>query len=110
MQKRTILRSVFAGALICICGLGIAQPPRGQMGMSRQVNPDKTVTFRFTAPNATDVKLSAQFEKVPVQMTKDARGSWSVTVGPVKPDIYPYNFIVDGIQVMDPGNMALFPE
>jgi enterochelin esterase-like enzyme len=108
MQKRTIRRSVFAGALISICGLAFAQP-RGQMGMSRQVNPDKTVTFRFFASNAKDVKLSAQFEKGPVQMTKDARGSWSVTVGPVKPDIYPYNFIVDGTQVMDPGNRYYFP-
>ena len=42
-------------------------------------------------------------------MTKDASGIWSVTVGPVKPDIYPYSFIVDGVPVMDPGNVAFFP-
>ena len=34
---------------------------------------------------------------------------WSVTLGPVKPDIYPYNFIVDGISVMDPANEDFFP-
>ena len=39
-------------------------------------------------------------------MEKDARGSWSATIGPVKPDIYPYHFIVDGVQVMDPGNWS----
>lgn len=39
-------------------------------------------------------------------MEKDARGSWSATIGPVKPDIYPYHFIVDGVQVMDPGNRS----
>ncbi|HLN22224.1 MAG TPA: alpha/beta hydrolase-fold protein [Bacteroidales bacterium] len=85
------------------------QPPRGPMVRSPQVNPDKTVVFRYAAPTAGDVKLSAQFEKAPVQMTKDANGIWSVTVGPVKPDIYPYNFVVDGIQVMDPSNVAFFP-
>lgn len=85
------------------------QPPRGPLVRSPQVNPDKTVVFRYSAPSAKDVKLSAQFEKGPVQMTKDANGTWSVTVGPVKPDIYPYNFIVDGIQVMDPNNVAFFP-
>jgi hypothetical protein len=77
--------------------------------LSPQVNPDKTVVFRYLAPSAKDVRLSTQFEKGPVAMKKDSKGIWSVTVGPVNPDIYPYNFIVDGIQVMDPGNVAFFP-
>ena len=42
-------------------------------------------------------------------MTKDSAGVWSVTLGPVKPDIYPYHFIVDGISVADPRNSAKFP-
>ena len=42
-------------------------------------------------------------------MTKDTSGIWSVTVGPVKPDIYPYSFKVDDITVMDPANANLFP-
>ena len=42
-------------------------------------------------------------------MTKDAQGIWSVTVGPVNPDIYPYSFQVDGVTVMDPANVAFFP-
>lgn len=29
--------------------------------------------------------------------------------GKVKPDIYPYNFIVDGVAVADPNNVDLFP-
>lgn len=98
--------------LITIFGAGgtaDGQPPRGPLVRSPQVNPDRTVTFRYLAPAAKDVRLSAQFEKGPVQMTKDASGIWSVTTGPVNPDIYPYNFIVDGIQVMDPGNVAYFP-
>ena len=107
MNNKSIFRSLIAGAFICFSVLAFGQP--GGFGRSPQVNPDKTVNFRFNAPNAQDVKLSVQSEKAPVQMTKDARGSWIVTVGPVKPDIYPYNFVVDGVQVMDPGNMYYFP-
>jgi enterochelin esterase family protein len=89
--------------------MAFGQPPKGPLVRSPQVNADKTVTFRLVAPHAKDVKLSAQFEKAPVSLTKDANGIWSVTVGPVKPDIYPYSFIVDGTQIMDPSNVAFFP-
>ncbi len=34
---------------------------------------------------------------------------WSITRGPVSPDIYPYNFVVDGTSVADPRNANLFP-
>lgn len=86
-----------------------AQPSRGPYVVSPQVNSDKTVVFRYLAPDARQVKLSGQFLKEPVAMEKDSIGIWSVTVGPIKPDIYPYNFIVDGIGVMDPSNELLFP-
>ena len=42
-------------------------------------------------------------------MSKDTSGTWSITVGPVKPDMYPYSFMADGIQVADPRNTAIFP-
>eukprot|EP01137_Pigoraptor_chileana_P023318 Opistho-2@89412 len=96
------------GLIISYYGV-FAQPPRGPLVVSPQVNLDKTVTFRYQLLLAKDVKLNAQFEKSPVSMTKDAQGIWSVTVGPVNPDIYPYSFQVDGVTVMDPANVAFFP-
>ncbi|MGF7216474.1 enterochelin esterase family protein [Spirosoma lacussanchae] len=96
-------------ALISLYAGALAQPPGGAVVVSPQVNADNTVTFRLQAPTAKDVKLNAQFEKAPVAMTKDAQGVWSVTVGPVKPDMYPYLFVVDGISVADPKNSAIFP-
>ena len=42
-------------------------------------------------------------------MAKDTSGVWSITVGPVKPDLYPYNFSVDGLSVADPNNPYIFP-
>ncbi len=42
-------------------------------------------------------------------MAKDSIGVWSVTNGPVTPDIYPYSFLVDDVNVMDPANVDYFP-
>lgn len=95
-----------------LCGMSVLQASaqgRGQRIVSPEVHPDKTVTFRFQAPDAKDVKLSTQFVAGLQQMKKDENGVWSVTLGPAKPDIYPYNFNVDGIQVMDPNNPEIFP-
>jgi enterochelin esterase family protein len=41
-------------------------------------------------------------------MQKDTSGVWSVTVGPIKPDIYPYSFWVDSVQLADPNNTYIF--
>jgi enterochelin esterase-like enzyme len=102
-----------AVGLLCIllCGMGVvsAQPPRGPFIVSPQVNSDKTVTFRYLSPQSKVVKLSGQFLKAPVDMSMDSVGIWSTTVGPVVPDIYPYSFQVDGINVMDPANVNYFP-
>lgn len=109
MNQQSIRRIGLFWTLFCLYNGALAQPPRGPLVVSPQVNADKTVTFRYQAPQAKAVELSAQFEKAPVPMTKDAQGIWSATVGPVKPDIYPYNFRVDGLSVMDPANVAFFP-
>ncbi len=87
----------------------MCQPPRGPFIVSPEVNPDGTVTFRYLAPMARMVKLSGQFQQGQVEMTKDSIGVWSITIGPVKPDIYPYSFHVDGVTVMDPANVSFFP-
>lgn len=83
--------------------------PRGPEVVSPEVKPDNSVTFRFQSLTAKKVLLSAQFEKSPAEMSRDTSGIWSVTLGPVAPDIYPYHFIVDGTPVADPKNSAIFP-
>lgn len=109
MQGKTITRSLLVVLVLSICGFANSQPPRGPFVISPEVLPDKKVVFRYLAPLAKEVKLSAQFEKTQVPMTKDSIGIWSVTVGPVRPDIYPYSFNVDGVTVMDPANKEFFP-
>lgn len=87
-----------------------AQSLRPPYVVSPKVNPDRTVIFSYLAPNATTVLLGGgQFGAVDVPMSKNTEGVWSVTVGPVKPDIYPYSFRVDGVTINDPANTYLFP-
>jgi len=76
---------------------------------SPECNPDGTVTFRFQAENASVVELNCQMFDKNKAMTKDEKGLWSITVTPPAPDIYPYCFVVDGIQVTDPNNVLIFP-
>jgi len=95
--------------LIGMASVAMGQPPRGPFITSPQVNADNTVTFKYLAPMAKVVKLSGQFLSAPVEMNKDSVGIWSVMVGPVAPDIYPYSFQVDGVTVMDPANVSFFP-
>lgn len=110
MRFSTYLRLLFTPVILCLYCIAMAQLPRGPFVVSPQVLPDKKVTFRYLAPAAKEVRLSGgQFGAANVPMTKDSIGIWSVTVGPVVPDIYPYNFIVDGVSVMDPANRDFFP-
>jgi enterochelin esterase family protein len=75
---------------------------------SPDIHPDQSVTFRFYARYARQVLLNAQFLTSDLPMKKDTSGIWSITVSSVNPDIYPYCFVVDSIQVADPNNNLIF--
>ena len=71
-------------------------------------NNDGTVTFRYKNDSAKNVQVDVQFcgRK---DMKRGADGTWTVTLGPAAPDLYPYHYIVDGLDVMDPENPQYFP-
>lgn len=75
--------------------------------VSPEVHPDGRVTLRFLAPNAAAVALQGVIFKEPQPMAKDAEGVWSITVGPLAPEIYYYTFGVDGATVTDPRNRKI---
>ena len=109
MNKKTSTVSISVLMLICLTGFVFGQFMQRPVVNSPEVNPDNTVIFRYLAPNAKEVFVDAQFQQGRVPMTMDSSGIWSVTMGPVNPDMYPYHFIVDGVQVADPRNSAIFP-
>ena len=76
--------------------------------ISPEVQSDGHVIFRLRAPQAHEVTVSGEWGPNGA-MTKDAAGVWSVTIGPVKPDLYGYGFVVDGVRILDPANTAIKP-
>lgn len=80
------------------------QPPR--WFNTPEVHPDNSVTFRFFAPRAEEVKLEREGTEA-VAMKKDDQGVWSVTTPPLDPDYYGYSIIVDGARSIDPFNHLL---
>lgn len=77
--------------------------------ISPEVHDDNTVTFRLNAPNANEVLLTGSMfvgseARKRVPFVKGDDGVWQLTIGPLKPEIYFYYFIVDGVQNVDPNN------
>ena len=82
-----------------------AAPPRI---ISPEVLPDNRVTFRLRAPNANEVVVNGNWpDGRGLKMTKEASGIWSVTTAPVLPELWTYTFSVDGVTMLDPGNMTV---
>lgn len=102
MKKIQILIFAIAG---CVSVFAQQRPP---VISSPDVHTDNSITFRYFSKKANKVTLSGEFLKAPVALSKDTSGIWSVTVPPVKPDIYPYSFRVDTIETADPNNAYIF--
>src|SRR5438309_8237804 len=77
--------------------------------VSPEVHADRSVTFRFRAPNAKEVAVSIEGSSKPLPMQKDDQGVWSVTTDPLAPDYYGYSFTADGVGLFDPSNHSTKP-
>jgi enterochelin esterase-like enzyme len=121
---------IFAFCLVCLIGLRLLPAQQANVNLdynpqknienlipfsatenSPEVRDDRTATFRLKAPAAREVLLSgvalltalgAGNKAVPFKKGED--GMWTLTVGPLKPDMYQYHFIVDGVRIADPNN------
>ena len=81
---------------------------RGQRVQSPVIGTD-SVTFNFSAANATAVTLSGNWAEGrggAVQMTKNGN-VWTAKIPMPEPEIYTYSFIVDGISLNDPQNVMV---
>lgn len=105
------MKSLLIATLALVSPLAIAQsaapakaplPPPSLLGRSAEVHADHTVTFRVAAPNAQDVKLTIDTLLKPLPMTRGDDGIWSVTTAALRPEIYDYAFLVDGVHQPDP--------
>jgi hypothetical protein len=105
VQRTRVRRMAAAGSLVLLLVLSAPawsqQPPNF---LTPEVSSGGKVTFRLWAPNAKEVRVTGMEGQQPAAMTKDDRGVWSVTVGPLDPEIYSYVYEVDGAPVTDPRN------
>ncbi len=70
------------------------------------IHPDRTVTFKLTAPQATQVAVQCE-SLGSHDMVKGDDGVWSFTSPPLAPDLYSYSFTLDGTKIVDPANPEL---
>lgn len=111
IRKQILLAFIFVGI---VSFQSIAQQALwGAPGVvSPEVKADNTVTFRFLAPDAKEVKIMGDW--LPGQgsiagseaMTKDEKGVWSYSTV-LSSDMYGYSFLVDGLKCTDPNNVYL---
>jgi len=106
LRKRVLSCRTFL--LLPAVALAVAAQP-AVMVVSPDVRPDRHVVFRFYAPNAKKVTLGSEFAWS-TPMTKGNDGIWSVTAGPLAPDIYAYWFNMDdSFPILDPANYWVRP-
>jgi enterochelin esterase family protein len=79
-------------------------PASAQRVVSPAISSDHRVTFTLQAPSASQVLLSGEFMKGSQPLQQNGEGVWTNTIGPIEPEIYYYNFTIDGVRTIDPGN------
>ncbi len=75
--------------LLLASAVAFAQTSRVDTLVSPEVLPDRRVTFRVRAPKASEVSLFGDWMMPNTQqaMTRDDRGVWSTTLGPLEPGL-----------------------
>lgn len=99
------MKRVFVSLMLLAFSAGAQVPTPA----TTAVNPDGSVTFRYTNAGAGAVVVSTDAVAKPLTMDKDGEGVWSATTPPLKPEHYGYSFRVDGVQMRDPLNHSIRP-
>ncbi len=111
-------------ALLLMCAMTFAQQALwgGAPVVSPEIHDNNTVTFRLKAPKAVKVQVTGDF--LPTQKIKtpfgefdgpgvadlkeNKDGVWEFTTPePLKPELYSYTFLVDGLKINDPSNVYM---
>jgi enterochelin esterase-like enzyme len=116
-NKFLLMMTLCLGIFPLIANAQAAKPARSEAPVplapappkSPQVQPDGSVVFNLTLPNAAKVELHLEGAAQPFPMTKGPDGVWNVTVPKLAPQFYSYTFDVDGTSVLDPHNVTIKP-
>ena len=114
-------RATWLSAMVLALAAGVvASPAQERPGFkSPEIGTDHRVTYRILAPKAAEVLLNGPPGPNPpvgstastgnpgnwvMPMQKGPDGIWSLTIGPLSPDVYRYNFMLDGVRALDLNN------
>ena len=111
-MKKTLM--LFAAALAAAATLNAQELANFSFGGGRIVSPEiqgDSITFRLKADYATIVKLGGSWMPNPygdtIDMKRGANNVWEVKIAAPAPEIYTYNFVVDGVSLNDPQNVLV---
>jgi enterochelin esterase family protein len=118
------MRKLIIMTALCLVGMAAQAQQNLSWGQGPQVaspdvHSDNSVTFNLIAPEAQKVQITGDFlptKKVEfggntydapgvADLIKNDKGVWSFTTEPLKPELYTYNMIVDGVKIIDPLNV-----
>jgi enterochelin esterase-like enzyme len=112
---------LFAAMLVSLTSSAQQALWGGTPVLSPEINSDNSVTFRLQAPDAQSVKVTGDFlpstkMKTPygdfdapgaADLVKNDKGLWEFKSQPLNSELYSYNFIVNGVRVLDPSNVYM---
>ena len=104
-MKRLLL--LFVGVLMCMMTYAQQALLEEKSLLSPLVHENNTVTFRLKAPKAVKVQVVGDFTPSGVvDMVENEEGVWEYTTPEsLAPELYCYNFVVDGLKINDPSNV-----
>jgi enterochelin esterase family protein len=95
----TVVLMTCGGGSVVGAGRPVAQEVLGTVTpLPPDIRPDRTIGFRMMASRASRVAVfvDTMSPTVAVPMTRDERGQWTGTLGPLEADIYSYGYVIDG--------------
>ncbi len=108
--NKNILREALLATFIVACTISLSAqeaPWMRNQVVSPELHPDNRVTFKIFSPGSEQITISGNWMEgwgASEALVKNDTGLWTLTVGPLEPEIYTYSFSSNGIRFLDPAN------
>jgi len=76
--------------------------------ISPEILPDSRVVLRVFSKDASAVTVTGEWQSGQggqETLARNDTGMFSITIGPLRPELYAYTFTVDGVRALDPNNI-----
>lgn len=112
-MKRKIYFVTFVTILLlplCLCAQERRVVRTPARIISPEIMPDNKVTFKLYSKDASKVSISGEWQTgygASETLDRNDTGLFTLTVGPLKPELYGYTLMVDGVRTIDPNNIQV---